>query len=67
MKHNIRDAKICKVLFSRKYKCLMKSMILMVLKENEKNFIVDSFMSTLPHGEYFWKFICCALEIYFEA
>ena len=46
----------------------MKSMILMVLKENEKkNFIVDSFMSSLPHGEYFWKFICCALEIYFEA
>ena len=41
MKHfetwNIRDAKICKVLFSRKYKCLMKSMILMVLKANEKN------------------------------
>ena len=36
MEHNIRYAKICKVLFSRKYKCLMKSMILMVLKENEK-------------------------------
>ena len=44
------DDKICKVLFSRENKCLMKSMILMVLKANEKkNFIVDSFMSSLRH------------------
>ena len=52
MKHfeTREDAKICKVLFSREYKCLMKSMILMVLKANEKKtFIVDSFMSSLPH------------------
>ena len=61
------DAKICKVLFSGEYECLMKSMILMVLKANEKkNFIADSFMSSLPQWEYFWKIICCALEIYFE-
>ena len=41
-------------------------MILMVLKENEKKTLLLTVSCPLCLNEYFWKFICFALEIYFD-